>query len=115
MSAPPGDAVVDFGLIREKAETALLTACKRHLDGKSYDVKYQTQWSDAVTQTAVDALVELSPNFKFVVSCLLLELRESQVHSECVASWDPKTDGSVHAEWKNASMLCILHAFASAI
>lgn len=56
MTATP-EMCVDFALLQDAARAVLEDACTKHLDGVVYDVKYQTRWSDAITQTALDSLV----------------------------------------------------------
>ena len=57
----------------------------------------------------------MSPNFKFMVSCLIIQKRENNIASETVAYWSEKTDGYAHCRWENRSILCLVHVFASAI
>lgn len=139
MTTPVGDSVVDFARIQDAARAVLEEACTKHLDGAVYDVKYQTRWSDAVTQTALDSLVRfgqsrvtsgqrrLTPNFKFMVSCLLVQKRRTCVEVAATAFWDASTDGSCCVQWcvpmshasrpsrESPSIICVLNAFATAI
>lgn len=107
---------IEFRHVQEQAQAALEEACAKQLEGKSYDVKYQTRWTDVITQSAIDALVRhgapwyqvkssnhpqqaLSPNFKFMVSCLLLQKGGTRVHSETVVFWDATMDGFCCIKW----------------
>ena len=132
-----------------------------------YDAHKVNAWTDDVTQKAVDALVRRprhvhrvprrpltlslrraqrnkSPNFKYMVSCLVLQKRGAGLHSATLATWDAQSDGSCTIQWcvhvcvalsslvgeralsewravslagrrENRSIICLLTAFATAI
>lgn len=107
--------IVEFRGIENRAKAALEDACGV-LEGKTFDVRYQTRWTDAITQSAIDALQGLSPNFKFVVNCLLIQKRgDNVVYTQSTAHCDGSTDGLFSIQWESPSILVILSAFAAAI
>lgn len=127
----------------------------KHLEGKVYDNKFHSRWSDGINESAIDALAraprlgcfpparllflivwprqtKMAPNFKFMVSVLLVQKRPIQHFcTESVAYWNENTDGFVHHQWRvflcrfppdarprrreNRSLVCIAHVFASAL
>ena len=40
-----------------------------------------------------------SPNFKYMVSCLVLQKRGAGLHSASLATWDAQTDGACTVQW----------------
>ncbi|KAH8064616.1 hypothetical protein JL722_1493 [Aureococcus anophagefferens] len=108
---PPhvGDNIVEF-------DAAMEQACAKTLDGKLYDAKYHARWTDAILDSMNDALAALSPNFKFMCSCLLIQKRSpSNIATETVAYWNAKTDGFVHHKYESRTVVCVVHAFGCAI
>lgn len=52
-----GAHTIEFRHVQKQAQAALEDACSKQLEGKTYDAKYQTGWTDVITQSAIDALV----------------------------------------------------------
>ncbi|KAJ8613606.1 hypothetical protein CTAYLR_006145 [Chrysophaeum taylorii] len=109
------DDVIEFSRVKARAEAALRDACAKLLEGKTYEMRYQTRWTDTITQSALDNLQALVPNFKFMVSCVLMQRRGTRLHSETVAFWDASTDGCCAVTWESPSVVCIVNAFALAL
>jgi hypothetical protein len=65
-----------------------------------------TEWVDSIGSTSVEQLKQLNPNFKFVVSTLIVQNVGSGMHFESVAHWDPKSDGSVAVSYENDDVKC---------
>eukprot|EP00903_Cladosiphon_okamuranus_P016100 g14861.t1 len=85
------------------------------LEGRSYSKGKVAGWTDTITSHCIAALTTLSENFKFGVSCLIVErpeLRSSaQVHSATAAFWDTRADGASTVRWENDTMACVIFLF----
>ena len=125
-SAPPppekdkeglvGGDVVYFEQLRPNVTYLIEKMAKKHLESRAYDVKYHVRWTDAITQDCLDACKALSPNFKWMVSCLIVEKKDrTAVFSESVAYYDPTSDGCAAFEYQGSKCLCVVHVFCAAI
>ena len=74
-----------------------------------------TEWVDKIGTRSVDQLKELNPNFKYVVTTLIMQKRGSGLHYETVAHWDGKTDGSVVVNFENDTIKCFCTVLGIAI
>ncbi|CAM9205801.1 unnamed protein product, partial [Scytosiphon promiscuus] len=78
-----------------------------------------SEWTDAITSRCIARLTKLCQNFKFVVSCLLVERPElrpsAQLHSTTTAFWDARADGASTVRWENETMSCVILLFGVTI
>ncbi|CAM9688572.1 unnamed protein product, partial [Hapterophycus canaliculatus] len=77
------------------------------------------EWTDTITSRCVAGLTKMCQNFKFGVSCLLIERPEfrasAQLHSTTAAFWDARADGASTIRWENDTMACVILLFGVAI
>ena len=59
-------------------------------------------------------LKDLNSNFKYCVTCVILQKDKAGLHINSTCYWDCNTDGSVVVKWENDSMYCIVNVFALA-
>ena len=78
------------------------------LDGKSYAPQKTAEWVDTICQTTLTQLKEsVSPNFKYVVTGLIVQKLGAGLHLETAALWDATTDGSVVVKYENSNLVCL--------
>jgi dynein light chain Tctex-type 1 len=86
-----------------------------YLESKRYAPTKVQEWMDAINTTCIDRLKELSPNFKFVSSCIIMQKLGTGLHYDCAAHWDVKTDGCLTTKFENDTIVAILTVFGIAI
>lgn len=78
------------------------------LDGKVYSAAKTAEWIDGIGSTLLVKLRDdVSPNFKFIVSTIIVQKVGAGLHYECAALWDSATDGSVTSKFENETITCI--------
>ena len=70
---------------------------------------------EAVNSACVERLKELSPNFKYISSTIILQKTGAGLHYDCASHWDTKTDGAVTSKFENDTILAINTVFAVAL
>lgn len=91
-------------------------SCMTYLTLQEYAV---AEWTDAITTQCIKGLRHLCQNFKYGVSCLLIdrtgERSSAEVHSTTTAFWDVAVDGASTVQWENDSIACVILIFGVAI
>ena len=78
------------------------------LDGHNYSAAKTSEWIDTIGSNLLLKLRdEVSPNFKYIVSSMIVQKVGAGLHHECAALWDGATDGSITAKFENETMICI--------
>ena len=89
---------------------------RKHLEGRAYDVKYHARWTDGITQDVLDRRRALSPNFKWMISCLIVQKKDrTAIFSESVAYYDQQMDGHAAYEYGLQMFMRVVHVFSAAI
>lgn len=68
-----------------------------------------------ISQKAEEILRAISPAFKYMVLCVLMEKKDAALtaYSSCV--WDPDTDANFSVTWSSPALCAVLSVFAVAI
>jgi dynein light chain Tctex-type 1 len=84
------------------------------LDGKVYAVSKVSEYIDAIGASTLGELKLISSNFKYVVSCVIVQNVGAGLHYESVAHWDQSTDGSIIVKYENQDLvgICVVMAIA---
>ena len=101
-----------FSSIKENAMTTVRGVIEKHLLKKVYEPKDTQTWTNIIADSCVKALTELSPNFKYMVSSLILQKADCGISMSGSCYWDSEVDGNVSITWENPTMLCIVTVFA---
>lgn len=80
------------------------------LQDQMYHPEDVRRWLKEIPQTCVEKLGKYS-DFKFIVSCTILQLNDAGFHTNTCCLWDSETDGSVSCRFENSSLLAILNVF----
>jgi hypothetical protein len=88
---------------------------KSTIGDNKYTHSKVSEWVDTIGNSSVGQLKELNPNFKYVVSTLIIQKVGSGLHFETVAHWDSKTDGSVMVKFDTEDLSCFCTVLGIAI
>lgn len=104
----------EFKDLSHKAEQAALKALTTTLEGKTYAVAKINEYIDAIGTNTIGELKLISNNFKYVVSCVIVQNVGAGLHYESVAHWDQSTDGSIMVKYENEDLvgICVVMAIA---
>jgi dynein light chain Tctex-type 1 len=83
------------------------------LDGRTYDDTRVEAWSNHIVTQVLDHLkAKLTPQFKFIASCMVLSRRSQHVNETQMALWDTARDVRITTKWANETMQCIISVWA---
>lgn len=82
------------------------------LEGKTYHSTEAQTWAADISEQVVLALKDISTEYKYGVTCVLLQKGEAGVHISSNYFWDFTRDGSFVVKWENDSMHCVLTVMA---
>ena len=104
----------EFKDVSHKVEQAALKVLTSTLDGKVYAASKVSEYIDTVGTSTIGELKLISSNFKYVVSCVIVQNVGAGLHYESVAHWDQSTDGSVIVKYENQDLvgICVVMAIA---
>jgi len=98
--------IYEFPPIQDSARNIAQEIITQVLESKKYAPGKVPEWIDSITSRCIERLKELSPNFKYVVSAIIVQKVGAGIHYDCVTHWDMKTDGSVTTRFENDTLLC---------
>ena len=102
----------NFASIKENATSTVRGVIEKNLLKKTYEPKETQTWTNIIADNCVKALTELNPNFKYMVSSLILQKADCGISMSGSCYWDSEIDGNVSVTWENATILCIVTVFA---
>lgn len=85
------------------------------LTGNVYQQEKVNQWSASVSEQCLSALSKLKKNFKYVVTCSIMQKTGAGLHTASSCYWDSATDGTCTVRWENKTMYCVVTVFGLAI
>jgi dynein light chain Tctex-type 1 len=108
-------AVYDFPEIAASVQAVARDSLHSVLESTIYAQGNVQQWMDTINSNCIEKLKGLSPNFKFISSCVIMQKIGTGLHYDSAAHWDAKTDGCVTSKFENDTLVAILSIFALAI
>lgn len=88
---------------------------RMYLEGKKYVPSKVPEWVDAINNEIVEETKKASPNFKYVVNCIIQQKAGAGLHYNCVTHWDAKHDCSVTVKFENDNLTCVVMIFGISI
>ncbi|XP_018564353.1 dynein light chain Tctex-type-like [Anoplophora glabripennis] len=85
------------------------------LSGAVYQQDKVTQWSAQVSEQCLSALSKMKKQFKYVVTCSIMQKTGAGLHTASSCYWDSATDGTCTVRWENKTMYCVVTVFGLAI
>lgn len=107
--------VFEFSAITQQGSNAVKAIVLRTIGSRKYNAAKIADMTDEISASSVEKLREIAPNFKVIVSCLVIQKKGAGVHLESATHWDVKADGSFVVKEENESMICIVTVFGLAI
>ena len=77
-----GENVFEFQKIKENVNSIADDTLNKVLDSKKYSAGKTAEWIDKVGSLMIPQLRDLSPNFKFIISTVILQKTGAGLHSE---------------------------------
>ncbi len=105
------DAVV-FTEIRDQASKIAEDTIKTHLEKRVYNSKEVQNWVNAISDNIIKSLTEVNKNFKFMVTCIIMQKNDAGLNVASTCYWNSQVDGYCTIKWENQSMFCIVNVFA---
>ena len=100
-----------FQVMKEDVATSVNKIVNTFLQQKEYNQDEVQTWTAQLSEEIVKALENMSSNFKFCVSCVILQKGDAGMHISTTCYWDSNVDGSVAIKCENNSMYCIVNIF----
>ena len=106
---------LDFAELRDEVCSVIQRSILAILDKKTFQASSTNSWVDDVNAQVLTGLREASPNFKYVVSCMIAQKNGSGLQCTSSCFWDPETDGSCTVRWENKTMSVVVVVFGLAL
>jgi dynein light chain Tctex-type 1 len=103
----PTDQIFEFNKIKEEVIGTVDNVLKSTLESKKYNSAKSAEWIDKISTSLLGYLKDISSNFKFIVSTVILQKTGAGLHSEISSYWDASTDGAIVTKFENETMICI--------
>lgn len=100
-----------FTAIKEEVASSVNKIVNGFLQNKEYSQDEVQNWTAQLSEEIVKNLKNLSNNFKFCVSCVILQKGDAGMHISTTCYWDSNVDGSVAIKCENNTMYCIVNIF----
>ena len=106
---------VMFNTVKEQIVIMIKPAIEEELKGKEYSAKDGPTWAHQISERIVRQLPDKSKDFKYSVTCIILNKNEGGLHMSSSCYWNATSDGNIVEKWENDSMYCIVSLFGFAI
>ena len=80
---------------------------KSTLSSKVFNESAVGDWINEIGSQVLRDLQKESPNFKYIVSTIILRNPISSLHSDVSSLWDATTDGAVIIKYENNDITCL--------
>ena len=101
----------NFGALKDGITGMANEKVSEFLGSQDYNQDQVQKWTSQISEELIKALKGVTSNFKFCVSCLILQKGDAGMHMSSTCYWDSNTDGSATIKWENSSMYCILNIY----
>lgn len=106
---------VSFASLKESAQQSVRANVDKLLQKKTYNSREAQTWTNFISEACIKSLTDLSKNFKFIISTLIVQKANCGLNISGSCFWDSETDGNFSIMWENASMVCIVNVYGMAI
>uniref|UniRef100_A0A7S2GI66 Dynein light chain Tctex-type 1 n=1 Tax=Octactis speculum TaxID=3111310 RepID=A0A7S2GI66_9STRA len=109
--------IFDFNELKKHASDIGEHAAATVLHNSVYQAAKVAKWSDEISKITIQELQRLSRNFKYVVSCLIVQRLGAGLNCSASAYWDDASDAVANITWKDddETLICIISVFGMAI
>ncbi|XP_049609720.1 dynein light chain Tctex-type 3 [Syngnathus scovelli] len=99
----------------EEADNIVKECIETVVGGDDYNQNLVNKWTSAIVERCLIQLVKLGKQYKFIVTCSLMQKTGAGLHTANSCYWDTTTDGSSTVRWESRTMYCVVSVFAVAI
>lgn len=85
------------------------------LKDHDYEQHKVNQWSANISENCLSVLSKLKKQFKYIVTCSIMQKTGAGIHTASSCYWDSATDGTCTVRWENKTMCCVVTCFGLAI
>ncbi|XP_077423111.1 dynein light chain Tctex-type 3-like [Vanacampus margaritifer] len=99
----------------EEADNIVKECIENVVGGDDYNQNLVNKWTAAIVERCLTQLVKLGKQYKFIVTCALMQKTGNGLHTANSCYWDTAMDGSSTVRWESRTMYCVVSVFAVAI
>ncbi len=100
-----------FNKKKQQVSDIVKEVLDKALKDKQYAAKDGPGWAHQISEEVVRRLPEVSKEFKYSVTCIILNKSEGGLHMSSSCYWNATTDGNHVEKWENDNMYCIVSVF----
>ncbi|KAH7815225.1 putative dynein light chain Tctex-type 1 [Monocercomonoides exilis] len=101
----------DASLPNETITSIIKNASETVLNGKQYQHDLVSQWIEQIHDLSIKDFQSLKLPFKFILTTLIVENKESSVHIYSTAKGNRKSDGKIEIQYSNSSLNCLVTVY----
>jgi len=105
----------DNRFVAEDVSAQIQQCIEQTLTANTYQQSKIDLWTDQVVESCLGTLAALEKNFKYTVTCVIMQKTGAGLHAASACYWDESTDGSCTVRWENNSMYCTITVFGLAL
>ncbi|QDZ20043.1 Tctex-type light chain of dynein [Chloropicon primus] len=103
------------GLDKADIETTVREAVGSTLGKSTFIHNKVDGWIAKVMETCLKRLAQSAKQYKYVVSCQIMQNAGAGSCVTSTYSWDPRTDDCITVDWQNDHILCIVSVYWLAV
>ncbi|XP_061635565.1 dynein light chain Tctex-type 3-like [Phyllopteryx taeniolatus] len=98
----------------EEADNIVKECIENVVANDDYNQNLVNKWTSAIVERCLTQLVKLGKQYKFIVTCALMQKTGAGLHTANSCYWDTAMDGSSTVRWESRTMYCVVSVFAVA-
>nr|XP_057907969.1 dynein light chain Tctex-type 3 [Doryrhamphus excisus] len=99
----------------EEADSIVKECIENVVGNEDYNQSLVNKWTSTIVERCLTQLVKLGKQYKYIVTCALMQKTGAGLHTANSCYWDTAMDGSCTVRWESRTMYCVVSAFAVAI
>uniref|UniRef100_A0A3Q2XMP4 Dynein light chain Tctex-type 3 n=2 Tax=Hippocampus comes TaxID=109280 RepID=A0A3Q2XMP4_HIPCM len=99
----------------EEADSIVKECIENVVGGDDYNQNLVNKWTSAIVERCLTQLVKLGKQYKFIVTCALMQKTGAGLHTANSCYWDTAMDVSSTVRWESRTMYCVVSVFAVAV
>ena len=105
----------NFHDVKGDIQTLVGKVIEDHLKQRTYSSKDSQKWSNTISEKIIADMRVFNSNFKYIVTCIILQKGESGLSLSSTCYWNSVLDGNITVRWDNSTMYCIVNVFGVAL
>ncbi|CAO3618393.1 unnamed protein product [Cunninghamella blakesleeana] len=99
----------------EEITSIIKEAVEQIIQDAEYNHSKVPGWNSSIVETCLKKLRERRKNFKFVVTCVIMQKNGAGFYAGSSVYWDNTHDGSASYRYENKSLYAITNVFALSV